>query len=139
MKKIERKRIILDTNVFLSALIFGGLPGKVLNFELTEHIVITTSLLLEEILEKMVNKFHAPKEILYAFYNLVEITEMIPVDPKTYTELKDQNDSYLLTLAETAKADILITGDTKHLLTLNPWKETQIISPRVFWKQHKVR
>lgn len=44
----------------------------------------------------------------------------------------DPKDAFLLELAETCQADYLVTGDKKHLLPLENWKETKIILPWEF-------
>lgn len=46
--------------------------------------------------------------------------------------INDLDDNKLLELAETCKADFLITGNTKDF-TLQTYKETKIVTPKEYW------
>jgi putative PIN family toxin of toxin-antitoxin system len=51
-------RVVADTNVFISAFMFGGLPGKFLDLALRgKFILVTSSALLDELDEKLRGKF----------------------------------------------------------------------------------
>jgi len=58
------KRAVIDTNVWLSALYFSGKPAQVVNLvEDSKFISVTSSFILGELEEKMINTFDTP-----AFY-----------------------------------------------------------------------
>lgn len=48
------------------------------------------------------------------------------------TESRDPDDNMFLALALDGRANVLITGDKKHLLPLNPYKGIQIVTPRAY-------
>ena len=51
-------RVVADTNIFISALMFGGLPGSFLDLALLRSILLVTSPeLLDELDEKLRLKF----------------------------------------------------------------------------------
>jgi putative PIN family toxin of toxin-antitoxin system len=51
-------RVVADTNVFISALMFGGLPGVFLDLALRRRFTLVTSMaLLDELDEKLRGKF----------------------------------------------------------------------------------
>ena len=51
-------RVVADTNVFISALMFGGLPGRFLDLALRQKFTLVTSkALLDELDEKLRGKF----------------------------------------------------------------------------------
>ena len=56
-------RVVLDTNVYISALMFGGLPGSLLELALLQsfHVVISPAL-LDELDEKLRLKFEVSAE-----------------------------------------------------------------------------
>lgn len=59
--------------------------------------------------------------------------------PTTKIEIiKDPDDNKFLELAETSKADFLITGNTKDF-TLVKYKRTKIVSPKEYWTEHLQR
>ena len=51
-------RVVADTNVFISALMFSGLPGRFLDLALSGRLTLVTSkALLDELDEKLRDKF----------------------------------------------------------------------------------
>lgn len=48
-----------------------------------------------------------------------------------HTICRDEKDNYLLDLIDISKADFLVSGD-KDLITLNPFKTAQILTPSEF-------
>ena len=55
-------RVVADTNVLISALMFGGLPGAFLNFVLVGKLTLVISTpLLDELDEKLRVKFAVPE------------------------------------------------------------------------------
>ena len=44
----------------------------------------------------------------------------------------DRDDNYLLAMAKAGEADFLVTGDAKHLLTLQKVERTRIVAPTAF-------
>jgi putative PIN family toxin of toxin-antitoxin system len=51
-------RVVADTNILISALLFGGLPGKFLDLALRRRFTLVTSkALLDELDEKLRGKF----------------------------------------------------------------------------------
>jgi predicted nucleic acid-binding protein len=49
---------------------------------------------------------------------------------RTVEEAKDEDDNRFLECAETAQADFLITGNTRHFP--DRWAETIVLTPRAF-------
>jgi putative PIN family toxin of toxin-antitoxin system len=56
-------RVVLDTNVYISALMLGGLPGSLLNLALLQSFLLVISPdLLDELDEKLRIKFEVSAE-----------------------------------------------------------------------------
>lgn len=56
-------RVVADTNIYISALVFGGLPGTVLELGLARAIqLIASAEILEELDEKLRGKFRVGAE-----------------------------------------------------------------------------
>ena len=109
-------KIILDTNIYISALIFSDLfKDKVLKIINNHHIIISKNI-LNELENKLENKFNVSKKVLSILKN----------DP-VINICRDKKDNYLLLLAQFTKADYLITGD-KDLLILKKYKKTKIVA-----------
>jgi len=125
-------RVVLDTNVIVSAMHFGGLPEElmllanqgVIELFLSPFILEETSLVLEKKLgweKKQINR------LLDALREIAVI-----IEPETELNVIQGNDAdnRILSCAVEAKADFLVTGDKKHLLPLGRYKGIRILSPR---------
>lgn len=126
-------KIVLDTNMFLSAILYGGMVEEILHLILVKKIQFFVSAdLKKEVLEKL--KEYGATDIMIAKAILFLEARSISVTPKVkITICRDPEDNFMLELAETAQADYLLTRD-KDLLELKDqqWKETTIIRPEEF-------
>lgn len=125
---------VLDTNVLVSGIFFGGLPGKILDawtesrFEIyvTPHILGEYASALSAYGGK---KAESLKD--YWISALIEHAHHV-LDPTTYPRVcRDPHDDKFLYCAVSVKADYLITGD-KDLKALEGSYDFKIVSPRTF-------
>ena len=126
-------RLILDTNILLSALLSPqGASAKLLDaWERKKFTLVACDALIAELREVAGRPFFRTRlragasELLAAgirdFSLFCRDLPFGPVAP-------DPKDSYLLALAEASKAGFLVTGD-KQLLSLSRHKSTRIITP----------
>jgi len=133
MKK--NKRFVFDTNVVVSAFLFSdSLVAKVFNKGIITGTVLISKETLEELQEVLLkNKLdkYLPKSIRQAFLQkFVVLAEMTDIT-ETITVCRDPKDDKFLSLAVSAKAECIITGDND-LLILNPFKKISIIKPAEF-------
>ncbi len=132
-------KILLDTNVFVSALINPhGKPAQILNYVFENKIRLFTSPSIIEELQrvlsypKLVKRHGLEKQELKEFISdLLSIMSL--VEGKKAIELiaEDPADNNYLSCAVDAKADFIVSGDT-HLLNLGEYEGTQIITPTQF-------
>ena len=129
-------KIILDTNVILSAFLTEGLSNKLLDISVEKFETIISGWIIEEVTEILERKFHTPKtlikDIILFLENSFELIEPIGKLPNV---CRDPDDNNILQLAEFPKADIIITGD-KDLLVLKSYKKCKILSPRDFMEKY---
>jgi len=126
-------KVILDTNVYISAFIFGGNPRKII--ELTQNsqitIYISPSILLE-IAQKLKGKFQWNfNQIKHIIKTLNQITTITYPTKKINIIKSDPTDNKILECAVEAKAKYIISGD-KHLLNLKQYKNIKILTPTQF-------
>ncbi len=124
-------KVILDTNVYISAFIFGGNPRKII--ELTQNsqitIYISPSILLE-IAQKLKGKFQWNfNQIKHIIKTLNQITTITYPTKKINIIKSDPTDNKILECAVEAKAKYIISGD-KHLLNLK--QNIKILTPTQF-------
>ena len=125
-------RVVLDTNVLISAYQFGGKPGAIL--ELAHHgkmTSLTSVPLRDELVRVLTYKFFAtPISIGEACARLWEVSEWI--EPKIRLDLcPDESDNRVLECALEGNAGFIVTGD-RHLLNLQPIEGLMILSPDAF-------
>lgn len=133
-QKITR-RIVLDTNVFISALLFKGKPAR-----LIEKIRLAKDeiLISRDILDEYIRVLAYPKfrlthdEIQFIIQKIIiPITTPIEVTTRCTVIKNDPDDNTFLALALDGKADCIISGDA-HLLTLKKYKTIPILTVAEF-------
>jgi|AntRauMFilla1563_2_1112583.scaffolds.fasta_scaffold00337_8 putative PIN family toxin of toxin-antitoxin system len=130
-------KIILDTNILVSALISTGFPSKVLNEALFNKNIFPcfSNSTFEEYQEVLARpKFSRfPDFIENSFIVLAQLRNKGVFFNLTQSVnlLKDKSDNKFLELAFESKAEFLITGNTLDF-TLSSFDLTQIISPKDF-------
>jgi putative PIN family toxin of toxin-antitoxin system len=106
-------RVVADTNVYISALNFGGTADEVLALGRKQEILIFVSpSILKEIRGVLIRKFRwSTKDAQEAITSIGDFTEL--VHPKERIELikDDEPDNRILECALEAKANFIITGD----------------------------
>jgi len=135
MGTLEVIRVVLDTNVLVSGLLFGGGPGKLVDFWKTGVIrLIMSRLMLDEFLRVLAYpKFQlSEEEIHYLLYvEVLPHLEMVEVHPGPILIPKDPSDDMFLHCAVAAGAKYIISGG-RHLLRLKSHKRIKILSPAEF-------
>jgi len=126
-------RVVVDTNVFISDLLWGGNPGKILNLWLWGKFnLLMSPYLCFEILD-VYRKFDNPSQDTEKLRLYLE-TKTIKIIPKKKVRVcRDPKDNQILALCWVGQADFLITGD-KDLLSLKEFKNTKIVRPKEFLK-----
>lgn len=115
------RRIILDTNIIVSAACFGrGAPYEVLNIVGQHHILLfsidTYTELEEVILRDKFDKYALVTERRQMLKKVRDISEIIEVTATVNDIPHDYADNHLLSLAIDGKADYLVTGNTRHFM-----------------------
>ncbi len=127
----RKPRLVVDTNVFVSGILFGGTPRKILTHVKERNVVLLISPELEhEILEKL-TKFDALGELYEDMRFMLAHGALKVVPTQSVTVCRDPKDNMLLALAREGNADVLITGD-RDLLVLKYFEHTAIMTPRQF-------
>ena len=130
-------KIVCDTNVLISGILFHGHSREILR--LSSRGIIQNFIspdILEEVEEVLLRpKFGLPPEqvdgILQLFrdsFNLVE-----PIQKLSVVEA-DPDDDRILEVAHEAKAEYIVSGD-HHLQDIKKWKSIRIVSPTEFMKK----
>lgn len=131
---MSKKRVILDTNCWISFLIGKRLSSLVpLLTEGKVDIILCEELIgeIEDVTSRpKFAKYFPPNEVksLLSFLRL----RCVKVEPSCNVKMcRDAADDYLLSLAKTSKAHYLVTGD-KDLLVLGKIENCKIVDPTTF-------
>ena len=127
-------RVVIDTNVYISSLLFKGKAREVYDACIANTEVFISDFIIVELSDKLHAKFSVSlktvRDIIKSILSVVEKTTITSTLPNV---CRDKDDNHILQLCETVSADFLITGD-KDLLVLVNYKSTQILSPADFLK-----
>ncbi len=126
-------KVVLDNNVFISALFWKGAPYQIFRKILGAAILnFISPQILEELKERLLEKFKLPPEKVKEFLEIIVFNSQI-VYPKKKLNIvkKDPEDNKILECALEAKASFIISGD-RHLLEIKEYKGIKIISAKEF-------
>lgn len=127
-------RIVLDSNVYISALLFSGLPDQIIELVQANilELLISPAILLE--LGKVLqDKFHfGRREVLLTLREIRRIAKIITPRETLNIITADPADNRILECALEGGADYIVTGDKKHLRPLDHWQNIRILLPAEF-------
>lgn len=130
-------QVVIDTNVFISALLDKNSPGALLldYWRKGRFSVVTTSVQIEE-LTRVLRYAKLRTRITPTLGNrlvteLQEQTVFVETLP-VVVRSPDPADNFLLAMAEASQAHYLVSGDKRDVLELESHEGTQIISLRGF-------
>ena len=130
--------IVLDTNVLISAIVFGGRPREVLERVISGAFVMVLSTeMLDEfqgVLEG--RKFRYPGTIVRTIVNeLLAVSELVRPTMKVQVIKADPSDNRILECALESRAACIVTGD-RHLLELGQFQGIPILDVAAFLARH---
>ena len=128
-------RVVFDTNVLLSAFLFGGKSLDAIEAGMNSGAEFFISdFILRVFSEKLKGKFRIPSAEISRYTELLDtVFRKVTPSNEVPTACDDEDDNEILRLTEFVHADYLITGD-KDLLKLNTFLQTKILSPAEFSK-----
>lgn len=132
---MKAERLVLDTNVFVSALLFASsTPAAVLDHAFEHSRLIFTSNTQRELMAAMtsprLDKYVVAARrdaLLFRLAPLIEVTTVWQL----VRACRDPHDDALLEAALNGRATVVVTGD-KDLLALNPFNGINIATPAAY-------
>jgi putative PIN family toxin of toxin-antitoxin system len=132
-------KVVLDANVLIAAVAGRGLCESLLELCLEEHDLVVSNVLLEEVRHNLVKKVRLPGAVALDFCHLLRNNAIVATPSNVEKDAcRDPKDLHLLGLAETARAEFLVTGD-KDLIESGWSGATKIVTPRQFWEQCRMK
>lgn len=130
-------RLVLDTNVVLSGLLFpGSTPSRAMLKAQAGIVLVSDATLLE--LVEVLGRTRFDRYIERSVRQRL-VTEFANVCAKVQTDFpiracRDPGDDKFLEVAVHGRADVIVTGDAD-LLALHPFRGNAIISPAEYLKR----
>jgi putative PIN family toxin of toxin-antitoxin system len=127
-------RVVLDSNIFISAFFWKGNPRKVFNRVTNgfDELYITDDI-LEEILTVMSReKFDTTEMEIREYIEIIE-SYSVKIFPRNQAEeiSRDKDDNKILQCGLEGNVDFIITGD-KDLLVLKEFRSIKIVTPKEY-------
>ena len=130
-------RIVVDTNVLISGIFFGGFPRRILTSIINKQLTAcaTTEIIneYEEIVEEMIDRKqgHLNRTILAPLIQTMEI-----IEPVSHIEVcRDPDDDKFLECAKDSHAIYVVSGD-KDLLVIEKYENIQIVTAKDFCEKY---
>lgn len=123
-------RVLLDTNVLISAVLFGGLPQKLVERAFRgEFELVTSEALLEEFERVLREKFERPPVIARALREELASVADVRRPGQVTRVARDAADDAVLAAALDGRTDHIVTGD-EDLLVLGSYRGITTLTPR---------
>lgn len=127
-------RFVLDTNVFVSAVFFGGAPGRILEAWRDGRLQLVLS-------AAILDEYQRVGQVLSAQYAGVDLepilalltveAEIIEAPALSARVSADPDDDKFFACASAAGAAVIVSGD-EHLLDHDGWRGVRVLRPRQF-------
>jgi|SRR5690606_34392315 len=136
------QKIVIDTNVIVSALIQKNYPFLIIDelfFESKIQLCVSDELIAEYFDVVSRPKFARFPDFASKAENV--LTE-IGLQAELYRPsikldiISDKDDNMILELAQECGADFIITGNINDF-TISEYKNTKIVTPREYWENHR--
>lgn len=128
-------RVVLDTNVIASALLWGGTPERLIDAAGEGSLeCITSEALIAELAgilrrtkfaAKLKQKNLSAAEIIARYREIAETIEAVPIEE---ARLRDPDDAAVLACALAARAEAIVSGDDD-LHALGSYQGILVVSP----------
>ena len=126
--------VVFDSNIYISAFNFGGIPFQLVVLALQgEFKLFISEEIITEVLAVSAKKFKYTQQRITLLDAFLRDIARVVHPGMTVTTIKGwAADNHILECAFEANARYLVTGDKKHLLPIRQFKGIRIVSPEQF-------
>jgi len=131
MENSKLSPVLLDTNIIVSALLFGGKPRTVFQLVLRKEIdAVISRQLIAELLDVLAGKFRFPQKTLILLERKI-LKRFRAILPLTRIDLLKDPDDRVLEAALEGRCKYIVTGD-RELLALQSFQGIAIVTAEQF-------
>lgn len=130
-------KIVIDTNVLISGVFFGGFPRKILSAVVSKELNACATVKIideyEEIVQEMIDRKQGRlnRNILAPLIRSMEIIE----SSSHIAICRDPDDDKFLECAQDARALYIVSGD-KDLLDIKEYNDIEIVTAKAFCEKY---
>lgn len=127
------KRIVLDTNIIVSGIFWGGMPGRLYKLAAEQAVLPLSS---EKLLTELNRVLHYPKfdryllrlkttpdDLINQYRNMCELVSPVSLPASA---VRDMDDVHVLACGVAGEADYIVSGDND-LLSLQQFQSIPIV------------
>lgn len=135
-------KVVLDTNVVVSGVFFGGVPGRILAaWSAGQFVLILSPPILDEygrVGHELGRRHPEVNEAFEPVLTLIAMNAMIvDAPPLAGAVSADPDDDMFLAAAVAAQTEVIVSGD-QDLLQVSGWRGIAVLTPRQFVEQYLV-
>jgi uncharacterized protein len=131
-------RLVLDTNVVVTGLLWNGPPRRLIEWAIEGNAVelFSSPVLLDELAQTLayskfasrLQSFGTNIEALVGQYTVLVYSVLPTSVPRVV--INDADDDHVIAAAVAARAELIVTGDRKHLLPIGTHQGIAIVTAR---------
>ena len=131
-------RLVLDTNIVVAGLLWNGPPRRLIELAIEGEVVelFSSPVLLDELAHTLghfkfdprIEAFGTSVAALVAQYTALVILVVPASVPRIV--VNDADDDHVIAAAVAARAELIVTGDRKHLLPIGSHQGVAIVTAR---------
>ena len=137
-------KVLLDTNIWISGLLWGGNPRRIIQLAVSEQIVLYSSkLMIDELqatlaypkLQRRLEKLAiTAEELLVEVAAITQLSQPAPIPD--VSQLRDPKDKIVLETALAVPVEVIISGD-EDLLILKEFQRIPILTTKQFLENYQ--
>jgi len=130
-------RVVLDTNVLISTLAFQGETKKIWDLARRKRFYLfTSSFILSELDRNLLRLGVGADQASALLEEAKDVASIVEPTARVSVIEQDETDNRILECAVEAKADVLVTGNLRHIRPLGSFQGIEILTPREFLSRY---
>jgi putative PIN family toxin of toxin-antitoxin system len=126
-------KVVLDTNVYISAILFGGKPETIRRLCKEGEIeILVSEAIISEIAEVLRRKFDWASWQISQVIDEIRKAATLTIPRQSIFLIEDDADNRILECACEGNAHYIVSGDRRHLLPLKEYRGIGVLTPDEF-------
>ena len=127
-------KVCVDTNIWISGIIFSGKPADVVSAAFNKKFqLVLSQVILDEIEKNLLGKFgFSHRNTKRLIGRILQVADLYEPSGSVKVIHGNHTDNLVLETAVLGRAKYLVTGDKQHLLPLKMFKHVKIVDANQF-------